>query len=282
MTFLNISDTALWIAAYRSLESARPDALFQDKLAEKLAGSRGLQMVNESWLPRQMTWSLAVRTRLIDQMIEYEIQENGVNCVVNLACGLDTRPYRLDSLNSSIRWVEVDLPEMMEYKSSMLHEHEAKCILHRVTADLSNADERKRVLEQALLKVERALVITEGFLCYVPTDAVATLASELREYPAVKGWATDLFSSELLEISKKTWASDLAYAKAGLYFGPKEGTGFFESRGWRTDRNFSLLEESEKLGRDFPLSFLGRPLLSVLPKRVNHLLNDAYRLVLLR
>jgi O-methyltransferase involved in polyketide biosynthesis len=37
----NVSDTARWVAVYRAWESARPDALFRDPLAGRLAGERG-------------------------------------------------------------------------------------------------------------------------------------------------------------------------------------------------------------------------------------------------
>src|SRR6185369_17641435 len=37
----NVSDTARWVATYRAQETARPDALFKDPFAERLAGERG-------------------------------------------------------------------------------------------------------------------------------------------------------------------------------------------------------------------------------------------------
>lgn len=37
-----VSDTARWVAVYRAWESARPDALFHDPFAQRLAGDRGL------------------------------------------------------------------------------------------------------------------------------------------------------------------------------------------------------------------------------------------------
>src|SRR5207342_2112112 len=40
VTIRNISDTALWAAIYRADETARPDALFRDPLAARLAGER--------------------------------------------------------------------------------------------------------------------------------------------------------------------------------------------------------------------------------------------------
>jgi O-methyltransferase involved in polyketide biosynthesis len=35
----NVSDTARWVAMYRAQESSRPDALFHDPFAERLAAS---------------------------------------------------------------------------------------------------------------------------------------------------------------------------------------------------------------------------------------------------
>ena len=46
----NISDTARWVAFYRAMESERPDALFHDPYARRLAGERGEQIVRS--LPR--------------------------------------------------------------------------------------------------------------------------------------------------------------------------------------------------------------------------------------
>jgi len=40
-TIGHVSDTALCVAVYRAEESERPDALFKDPLARRLAGERG-------------------------------------------------------------------------------------------------------------------------------------------------------------------------------------------------------------------------------------------------
>jgi O-methyltransferase involved in polyketide biosynthesis len=41
MTIASISDTARWVAIYRAMEFERPDALFHDPYARRLAGERG-------------------------------------------------------------------------------------------------------------------------------------------------------------------------------------------------------------------------------------------------
>jgi O-methyltransferase involved in polyketide biosynthesis len=65
----DVSDTAHWVAVYRPQESARPDALFHDPLAYRLAGEQGRAIV--AALPRRILdgWWLVARTKVIDDLI---------------------------------------------------------------------------------------------------------------------------------------------------------------------------------------------------------------------
>jgi O-methyltransferase involved in polyketide biosynthesis len=47
-----------------------------------------------------------IRTVIIDDRIKLAIGE-GVDTILNLGAGLDTRPYRMD-LPKTLRWVEFD------------------------------------------------------------------------------------------------------------------------------------------------------------------------------
>jgi O-methyltransferase involved in polyketide biosynthesis len=98
----NVSDTAHIIAAHRARESARPDALFHVALADRLAGDRGREFIATS--PRIMrdSWPVVARTKLIDDFIIDAIGQ-GCDRVLNLAAGLDTRPYRLE-LKPDFTW----------------------------------------------------------------------------------------------------------------------------------------------------------------------------------
>src|SRR4051812_32770729 len=103
----HVSDTAIWVAHYRALESERPDALFRDHLAQVLAGTRGRE-ISESFgrTSRYSRWSVIIRTVVIDQLLQ-KLAGEGVDTVLNLGAGLDTRPYRL-ALPPALRWIEVD------------------------------------------------------------------------------------------------------------------------------------------------------------------------------
>src|SRR6516162_632747 len=90
----DISDTALWAAVFRGRENDRPDALFRDPYAARLAGDRGGRIAQEMKFGTRHTWSWIARTYVADQIIGDEIAE-GTDMVVNLAASLDTRPYRM-------------------------------------------------------------------------------------------------------------------------------------------------------------------------------------------
>jgi O-methyltransferase involved in polyketide biosynthesis len=121
----NISDTALWVAVYRAQESERADAVFRDPYARKLAGDRGTQIAAAMPFAQRHSWSYTARTWLVDQVIEREVQQ-GADMVVNLAAGLDSRPYRMQ-LPASLRWIEIDLPDMLTYKQEVLAAERPLC-----------------------------------------------------------------------------------------------------------------------------------------------------------
>ena len=104
----NVSDTALWVAVYRAMESERADALFHDPFARRLGGARGQAIVDALPNGAQTAWPLVVRTVVMDDIVQRCVAQ-GVRTVLNLAAGLDARPYRLP-LPADLRWLHVDMP----------------------------------------------------------------------------------------------------------------------------------------------------------------------------
>src|SRR5438093_7634060 len=98
----DVSDTALWVATYRALESERPDAHFRDPFARRLAGERGEEIVRSLPGGRVMSWPMVVRTVVFDEFVMRLVRKEGADTVLNLAAGLDARPWRL-ALPKSLR-----------------------------------------------------------------------------------------------------------------------------------------------------------------------------------
>jgi len=228
----HISDTALWVAAYRAEESERRDALFDDPFARELAGERGFRLLSSMPKGRQLSWPMVVRTVLLDQMILDRVGQ-GFDLVLNLAAGLDSRPYRMP-LPAGLQWVEVDLPAMIEYKSGILAGHEPVCRLDRIALDLADREARGALLASVADRAERALVITEGLLIYLDEGSVADLADQLAEAGSFRWWATDLASPALLKWMQRSWGKQVGAAGAPFRFAPEKGPDFFAGHGWRT------------------------------------------------
>lgn len=255
----HISDTALWVAVYRAQESERADAVFRDPYALKLAGDRGAQIAAAMPFARRHAWSYTARTWLIDRIIEWCIRR-GTDMVVNLAAGLDSRPYRM-TLPASLRWVEVDLPQMLTYKQEILaHEHPV-CALERVPLDLRDTPARRELFQRLGAEAREALIVTEGLLIYLDADEAGGLARDLTAPATFRRWITDLTSPALLRMLQKAIGGLLAEANSPLKFAPRDGPEFFAGYGWEAVDTRSLLHTAAKLNR---LSW-GLRLLSLLP-----------------
>jgi methyltransferase (TIGR00027 family) len=159
----DVSDTAFMVATYRAIETARPDALFRDPLAGRLAGKHGQDIVKS--LPRGAMlgrWFIAIRTCIIDAFIEAAIDQ-GMDTVLNLGAGLDTRPYRMN-LPPPLRWIEVDYPKIITLKDSRLSGETPRCRLQRIQLDLADVAARRRRFAQVGGKNEKIFVVTQGGL----------------------------------------------------------------------------------------------------------------------
>jgi methyltransferase (TIGR00027 family) len=240
----NISDTAMWAALYRARETARRNGLFRDPLAERLAGERG-KAIAEKMGNKSAEWAWVTRTVLFDRVIEKEIA-GGAEMIVNLAAGLDTRPYRMD-VPRSLQWVEVYLPEILEYKESIIGNEMPGCALERVALDLTNLEARRELFARLGARAKRALVITEGLLIYLKAEDVATLAKDLA--PHFSHWVAELTSPGLLKRLQSVIGRPLDEARAPLQFGPEEGPEFFTPYGWTPVEVHSMFKTAVKLRR---------------------------------
>lgn len=243
----NISDTARWVAVYRARETERPDALFRDPYARRLAGERGEQIANSMPYQDKNAWPFAMRTMLFDELIAGRIRD-GVDTVINLAAGLDARPYRM-VLPVSLRWIEVDLPEILSHKEEILGIESSVCALERIRLNLADAAARRDLFAELGGRARKALVITEGLLAYLSPEEVGSLASDLAAQPSFQFWANDIASPGLLRMLQKRIGKNLNAAGAPFKFGPAEGPTFFEPFGWKPVEVRSLLKAAARLKR---------------------------------
>ncbi len=246
----SVSDTALLVAWHRALETKRPDALFKDPLAVRLSAGRGEEVARKLRGGRSMAWTTIVRTVLFDEIVGRLVAE-GADTVVNLAAGLDARPYRL-RLPATLRWIEVDLPDMIRDKEEALAGETPVCRVERVALDISRRDARRECLARVTAGSRRTLVITEGLLVYLPSAVVGELADDLLAVAPVADWVIDLATPAIARRVQRGWGKQLERAGTAYQFAPEEGTAFFAPHGWREEEFHVLFEHAWRLDRKMP------------------------------
>lgn len=243
----NISDTALWVAVYRADESDRSDAVFHDPYARKLAGERGQKIVEAMEDGSKNSWSFIARTFLFDEFVMQHVNV-GYDMVINLASGLDTRPYRLP-LPSSVTWIDIDLPEIINYMNNMMEGERANCKLERIALDLSLREERFILFKELASRGKKILVVAEGLIGYLNDREAGSLAYDLSRERNFKHWVLDIMSPGLLPLVQQEMGTLLDDAKSPLVFAPKEGENFFRLFKWKPVISRSKLKTAAKLKR---------------------------------
>lgn len=251
----NVSDTARWVAFYRAMESARPDALFRDPWARKLAGERGAAIVRHVPRAEAMAWALIVRTCVFDELLLQAVRRDGVDVVLNLAAGFDTRPYRLP-LPPALRWIEVDLPEILDAKEREMAGETPVCELERVRLDLDDRAARRALFERVAGAGRQVAVASEGLLLYLTPEQVGPLAGDLHAHASFRWWITDLLSPGLRDRLHRSWGHHLEGANAPYQFAPEEGAEFFRPSGWDVAELRPVFEEGRRLGREMSMAWL--------------------------
>jgi methyltransferase (TIGR00027 family) len=248
----HVSDTAFWVASYRAAESARPDALFHDPLAARLADTRGRAIADNIAGGYEVAWVVVIRTLIIDDFIREAIAA-GCDTILNLGAGLDTRPYRLE-LPASLRWIEVDFASTIDFKNERLAGETPRCRLERRAVDLGDAAARRALLDDVDAGSRNVLVLTEGVVGYLANEEVAALAADLHARPHIAHWVLEYSSALFRKIERiVSRRRRRQMSNAPVRFDPGDWRAFFAGRGWTPKEIRYFTPEGERHGRPPPV-----------------------------
>jgi methyltransferase (TIGR00027 family) len=268
----HVSDTALWIAAVRAKETARPDPIFRDHLAAKLAGDRGRAILASLPHSEAMNFALAIRTVAIDRLVEETVPL--VDTVINLAAGMDTRPYRL-KLPPQLRWIEIDYDHVLDRKTAQLADDKPNCKLERIAADLGEDDGRRKLFAELGARTKSALIISEGFIAYLKNEHAEAISKDLLAVPSFRYWTQDYGQGKR---ARHRRGRDIAkhMQNAPWQFTIDKPIEWFGSHGWKIHQQLYILDEADRVGRAFPSMFPWNVLLPLFPKTLRVSANKTY------
>jgi methyltransferase (TIGR00027 family) len=255
-----VGRTALGVAMVRAMESRRRNPLFRDPYAAAFLAAapevidraqRGTAaLVGGVSSAGAAFWSRAViRTRFFDDFL-LEAAGGGIEQVVILAAGLDTRAYRL-AWPDGRRVFELDLPEVLAFKRHVLDRHHARarCDHRPVAVDL-RADWAAPLVAAGLRPDRSTAWLLEGLLIYLSGAEAVQLFTTVDALSAPGSRA----AFEFEEIDPGTLRDQarrlpvVAEYAALWQGGEPEAPGWLARHGWRVQRH-DALEVGARYGR---------------------------------
>ncbi len=235
--FSGVGATALGVARLRATENARPDRLVADPyagdiLAAAAAAGSPWAAVSPQAGPdffALMADQVAVRTRFLDQTL-LDLTRTGCAQVVLLACGMDTRAFRLD-WPAGTRVFEVDLREVLTFRDAALAGRVPRCNRVGVPTDLRQ-DWPAALRSAGFDPTQATAWLAEGILYALAPDATDMLLDRITELsaPASTLALDHLEDSPYLRAARAAVSPDLVELWQG---GPADLVSWLTDHGWQ-------------------------------------------------
>ena len=165
------AETMLQCFYARAMHSKNPKNKFHDAKAEELIDRLDYDFSNAK-KDTAMSGGIVARSVVFDELVSEFIYKYPDCTVVNIACGLDTRAYRMD--NGRLTWYNLDLPETIEVRDSIYQEK------GRISTIACSVLDEKWV-EQVKVR-GKMLFIIEGLTMYMTADEVKKMLAIIRDH----------------------------------------------------------------------------------------------------
>lgn len=242
------SKTAVLVAAHRFDESQKPEdeRICYDPYAVHFVTPEILELNKDPQKAKAMLDSLGAlgtlllgisnstraRVRYFDDFVKASI-DRGIEQLVILGAGYDTRAYRIEGLNDDgdIKVFEIDHPVTQKTKIEKIKEIFGKLPSHvtYVPVDLMTEDLGEKLLRNGYDKSKKTLFLMEGLLMYLKPEAVDGILSFIVENSAKgSGIIFDYYLQSVVDGSSEQELGRFTHdylAKIGepLRFGINEG-----------------------------------------------------------
>lgn len=216
MNLSDVSKTAIITMTCRATQSENPKSDFNDEMSvqslKKLTDiaseseKKTIKKIKKIYgkYSKNEAKSLVMRVSIIDSIVNDYISKNPECMVVNIACGFDTRYWRLDRKDCT--YIELDLPEVIDQKKELLGDRIDYEMISSSVLDFSWID---RVTKDGN---SNFILVMEGLLMYLQEEDVKNLLGEISRRFTDSQLVTDALDKKLTKgLYKKIgdWASKL-------------------------------------------------------------------------
>lgn len=178
----NVSSTMLMTIYCHALESRTERPILKDPKAEEIVAaindelkkspSKLARKLSSNKVRKDLRVHIAIRAKQYDMYAKEFLAKYSDGVIVNLGCGFDTRFHRID--NGKVVFYDLDLPEIIELKKSILPEEDRYKYLGCSVLD-------HRWIETVKSHNKPVMFIAEGLFMYLPQSEVEALIKKLSE-----------------------------------------------------------------------------------------------------
>jgi len=169
-----VPETLLWTLYQRAAEARRPDTPLRDARAVELVEAIDYPFEERFGGGELGQWQ-ALRARCFDLEVAAFLREHPYGTVVALGEGLETQFWRVD--NGRVRWLTVDLPEIVELRRRLLPPESPR-------QRMIGGSALERIWLDEVDPAPGLLITAQGLLMYLdPADVHRLVAAAAARFP---------------------------------------------------------------------------------------------------
>lgn len=185
-------------------------SILHDKTALTLKSQLPAEVLTNHTQTQYTYLASAVRSANIDRHIQDFLSRHPDGVIVQLGCGLETTFNRND--NGRTCWYGVDLPEVIEYRKTLLSESNREKLL---ATDAFSKQWLRQVREE--VGDVPLLITASGLFYYFERKQVLGLLRMLGSYGMIEV-VFDTVNQQGLRLMRRKWMKQVGHADAQMYF----------------------------------------------------------------
>lgn len=257
-----ISNTAYYCCGVRMLDSEHPRSLCHDHFAKRFMDACGMQIFAPFRSETMPNISNTVRCYLIDEAIHSQLSEHPDSLIISIGAGFDSRPYRI----KGGEWVEIDEPQIIEYKNEKLPIAECTNKLTRIVIDFSSETLTEKL--SAYRTQQNIIIVIEGVFMYLENEAIEATISQLKTLFPKHILLCDLMTRPFFEKFAQSVHNKLVEAGARFTTRPDEPAGIFTQLGYVERARIPLFKRAYELGVLWDRAKIPAPIAKLLYKTI--------------
>jgi methyltransferase (TIGR00027 family) len=171
-------------------KSVRP--VCGDTYAHRFMCDYGLSVYELFKEEKNSNASMLVRHRIIDELLQEQLQERPDSCIITIGAGFDSRPYRLEGGT----WFELDEPQLIAWKEERLPASACPHPLQRIPIDFCS-----EALEDKLATIKPSgpvILVVEGVFIYLAEQEILRAITAFQKLFPDHAIVCDLVSSDMV------------------------------------------------------------------------------------